>query len=795
MGHFPTARRFIDRQAEIKDVENLLERVAAANSVAVEGIVYFGPPGVGKSRLLQNIALRCRDRKLHSAAFDFQQHTINSQRLYLLHLFAQLAKRQKRKTLHETLKTATDEEVLPLFAKVTQQLLKDQPLILLLDSCEFCEPTLFDWIGQKFLMHLEKSLLGPIALFLACRGQQVVTSNWPVQYVRATTSRYVPAFDFASTQEHLITLDKAKNSRGGEKPLYDLSNGHPLSNEALVHFLQHLNIQAETISQNRQQLAQLLYNHILHEYLLPPIESWPRENFEMICVPRRFDAAILEKLDPQYPLPWYSARMQELQSVSVHLIHVDHGKPAYQLDATLRKLLYAALAILRSDKVLEINQRLRQIYEEELRQEASIDRPRADSLLEMFYHHIQIELISKQTANPSVVEWLKKQLQTYFNPNERDDVLQLKLLDDLLNQDQELVELIERPALDGLRTCITDFLTSSALRETLHLAIRHTPPAEYQVNWFFEKRPLSPAQTVHSEMKFSLEEWRSQPKKCGQVAAVMYLPSEAKELLANNRNFVVELTSNTMDIPFELMHDGHDFLCLTHPIGRHIETMRAGKTVTPLPQGTLQALVVGDPTDNLPAARLEAEAVTALLQTHHFNVKQLIGREQATLKNFISALILEKYHLIHFTGHAFFNPKHPSLSGLQFVKDQEEAIVTAGELKRYLDYPAFIFFSACEAASAKKETTSFNTQGSLIENLAVAALEGGACGCVGPMWKIEDAAAKEFALAFYKFLFLNKPSGEAVRLARQQICESSIDWAAWVLFGNPHMQPLGAAPK
>jgi CHAT domain-containing protein len=120
--------------------------------------------------------------------------------------------------------------------------------------------------------------------------------------------------------------------------------------------------------------------------------------------------------------------------------------------------------------------------------------------------------------------------------------------------------------------------------------------------------------------------------------------------------------------------------------------------------------------------------------------------------------------------------------------------VTAGELKRYLNYPAFVFLSACEAASADKATTAFNVQGSLIENLAVAVLEGGACSCLGPMWKIADRPAKDFAVAFYEFLFSGKSTGKAVQLACKQIRQRSSDWAAWVLFGNPHMHPLSSVP-
>jgi hypothetical protein len=803
MGLFATTKKFIDRQAEIKHAEEFLNRMAALESPTVEGIMYFGIPGIGKSRILQHIASRCRKRALLPAAVDFESLAEHSRREYLLHLFDQLETRQR---LREAIRAATDEKVLEFFAQGAQERLKGHPFILLLDSCESCSPELFDWIGRQFLAYLESSRIGPIAFFLASRGPQVAESNWPVHYVRATQNRHVPAFDWASTKKHIVAVDKAKRSRGGEKTIYELSVGHPFSTEALVHFLRRFDVNNQAIAQHRQPLAQQLYDALIENSLLPSTELWPRENFEIVCIPRRFDAALLEKLAPEYSHFWYAARMQELQKANIHLIHVGHGKPAYQLETTLRKLLYVALSILQPQRVLETNAKLQQIYENELQQEALVGRPSAVSLLEMLYHHIQIELLSGRTTNPSAEELLAAKLKAYFYPGQRDDIVQLNQLRDLLAKDMDFLEYLGRPAINQLLKLIDAFIGSPPLtaqqpitvsppREKLHLAVRHNPPSEYQISWFLEKKPLYPAQTVHTEVKFSIAEWRQNPAACGRVALATYLPLEVKASLALKKKFAIELTTNTMDIPFELMHDEREFLCLTRPIGRHIEMMQAAKTVAPITTQGWRALVVGDPTGNLPLAKEEAETVANLLERQNVTVKRLIGKEQATLKNFVSALVLHQYHLIHYAGHAFFNSLHPSLSGLCLTQDGHEATVTAGEFKRYLNSPSFVFFSACEAAAAEKAAAIFNAQGTLIQNLAVAALEGGACGCLGPMWEIEDCTTKDFAVAFYKFLFQNKPIGEAVRLARRKVRQHPTDcWASWVLFGNPYTHPFGAAP-
>jgi hypothetical protein len=792
MGLFPTTKKFINRRAEIKHAEEFLNRLAASKSPAVEGIIYFGIPGIGKSRILQHIASRCRKRALLPAAVDFDSLAEHSHREYLFHLFDQLETHQRSR---DAIRAATDEKALEFFAQGAQERLKGHPFILLLDSCESCHPELFDWIGRQFLAYLESSRIGPIALFLASRGPQVAESNWPVRLVRKMQNRHVPAFDFKSTKQHVVAIDKAMQWRGSEETIYELSVGHPLSTEALVDFLQSLKVNVQVLPQHRQQLAQRLYDEIIRTYLLPSAEQWPREHFEIVCIPRRFDAALLEKLAPDYSHFWYAARMQELQKANIHLIHVGHGKPAYQLETTLRKLLYAAVSTLQPQRALEINTKLQQIFENELQQEAFLGRPSATALLEMLYHHLQVEMLSARPTNPSTEELLRDKLKTYFHPDQRDDIVQLDQFRDLLAKDLDFLELLGKPVIERLLKIIEAFVRSPQPREVFHLAIRHNPPSEYQVSWFLEKKPLSPAQTVHSEIKYSIADWRQKPEDCGRIAFATYLPLEVQEALARKRKSAIELTTNTMDIPFELMRDERSFLCLSHPIGRHIEMMQAAKSVAPITAAGWHALVVGDPTGDLPSAKEEAEAVADLLAQRNVMVERLIGAEQATLKNFVGALVLHQYHLIHYAGHAFFNPIHPSLSSLRLTQDGHEAKLTAGELKRYLNSPAFVFFSACEAAAAERATTVFNAQGSLIQNLAVAALEGGACGCLGPMWEVADRATKDFSVAFYTFLLQSKPTGEAVRLARQKVRRRSTDcWASWVLFGNPYTHPFGPAP-
>jgi CHAT domain-containing protein len=299
-----------------------------------------------------------------------------------------------------------------------------------------------------------------------------------------------------------------------------------------------------------------------------------------------------------------------------------------------------------------------------------------------------------------------------------------------------------------------------------------------------------PAQTIHTQVKHPIQQWRDRPVEIGKVAFQVYLTEQAREFLKNTAGNAVLLTTDTMDIPFELLHDGENFLCLSRPFSRQIETLTTPRRLEAGKPGAYRALVIGNPTGDLRHTAQEAKAVAALLTRFNIQVDCLIGPAQANLNKVVELLIQNAYHFIHFAGHGAFNKRHPILSGLQLAHGKK---LVADELKRYLKAPAFVFFNACWAAAAGKETTRLNAQGKFIQNLAIAAVEGGACGCLGPMWPIEDRAAKDFALEFYDHFLRGNSIGEAVLQARKRVRRRKTDcWASWALFGDPFINPFQA---
>ncbi len=307
-------------------------------------------------------------------------------------------------------------------------------------------------------------------------------------------------------------------------------------------------------------------------------------------------------------------------------------------------------------------------------------------------------------------------------------------------------------------------------------------------------KPLIQEKVVNSSLHLPLARWCKDPLKCGKLAFRSYLDPEIQKKLKQCTDLPLMIRTDRMDIPFELMHDGSEHLCLSRPAARQLFTIQSPEEHEQIRATTVYALIIGDPTDDLPEARQEAMAIAKMLKAKGIKVTALIGSKQATRARFRREISSGKYHFVHFAGHGIFNQKNPKQSAIYFLRNGKHVRFMAEEFRRQLGSPSFFFFNACEVSSVEKETTSILYEGHFLYNLAIGALEGGACGCLGPMWKVKDHEAKEFALEFYKKLLDDElPIGEAVRQARLKIKNqfpNSTIWASWILFGNPTIHPL-----
>ncbi|MCI0698971.1 CHAT domain-containing protein [candidate division KSB1 bacterium] len=799
---YPRTERFINRDSEIEKVKQALNRIIKVEPPFYEGYVYWGLPGIGKSRMLRRIETVCRDTALSPAWVDFETQNLGSCQNYLFHVADQLDRRRNGRGFRDSLRAVANDfsdsekglaEVLKAFAHGAKQRLRRAPLILLMDNCESCSAEIFDWIGRQFLVQFRNFRLSPVALFLASRGPRVTESRWPPEIIGATHLHHLPPFEFKATKQHIVAIDDPPRCKGGEKDIHALSTGHPFSTEAVVYFLKTLDIKVQDFPQHREKLARRLYDEVIQRCLCAGVKEWDMAIFDVACMPRRFNPDLLEKIAPERLSQQYAVGLRELQRADIHLVEVEHGMLGFRLESTLRRLLHTAVSILEPARALEWNEKLKTFHENELVAGTRIGRPNATALLELLYHHAQIEILSNRPPQDAIKNLLVTKLGAHFHPHQHDDSVELEHFRALLRDDTDLHEILGKPTLHQLDRAVKRFLESpKSPHAVTHLIIRHKPPAAYQIGCYSGNPTLVDVQTIHTHAKFAIQQWRDDSITIGGAAFRTYLTDQAQLFIKRRRQPAVLLTTDTMDIPFELLYDGKQFVCLSRPFSRRIELKATPKKFDTPPSKTPRALVVGNPTGDLKHAEQEAGAVADLLETAEFQVDRRIGRDPDNLNHVVRLLANNSYHLIHFACHGFFNKREPSLSGLLFDR-HNRMMISADELERILQGPAFIFFSACWAAAAHPKTTKVNFQGKFIQNLAVAALKGGACGCLGPMWEIGDHIGKDFALAFYQLLLQGSNCGEAVLKARQKVRRRQLDcWASWVHFGDPFFDPLAS---
>lgn len=199
----------------------------------------------------------------------------------------------------------------------------------------------------------------------------------------------------------------------------------------------------------------------------------------------------------------------------------------------------------------------------------------------------------------------------------------------------------------------------------------------------------------------------------------------------------------------------------------------------------LAALVVADPTGDLPAAAREAAHLAALLRPVRLARVTLVRGREASRARLLAELQSGAYDLLHFAGHAVFDPRSPGRSGLRC----SDGVLSGIELGEITRVPALVVFSACESGrlhGAAAGRRSLEGRARAGHGLAEVLLRAGVASYVGTARPVGDLAALAFAEAFYGSLLQNAPIGAAVLAARCALRERRAPgWADYIHYGDP----------
>jgi hypothetical protein len=287
-------------------------------------------------------------------------------------------------------------------------------------------------------------------------------------------------------------------------------------------------------------------------------------------------------------------------------------------------------------------------------------------------------------------------------------------------------------------------------------------------------------------------------QRFGARAFSLILPEDIQRYLCDNPS-AVTVTTNDLDLPWELIRIGERVLCLEQPMARmpmgHAVPRRAEHGRSARDQKRF-LLVWSDPYDDLPWARQEIESIAKALRAEPGT--EVIVEPAVTNKMLNDRLEGgEDYDVIHYAGHAHFHPTnsdesallvHPrKLAGGDGQKLQPDHFY-AEKIRRILHGQPLVFLNACETAQTRSEQRDETGRAAPPGGLASAFVYGGAKACVGSLWPVRDDHAAHFAVEFYKKLLEGETIGEAMRLARKTSLKAHDrfrTWSTFVLYGNP----------
>ena len=258
------------------------------------------------------------------------------------------------------------------------------------------------------------------------------------------------------------------------------------------------------------------------------------------------------------------------------------------------------------------------------------------------------------------------------------------------------------------------------------------------------------------------------------------LPWELLEQLgqADTLILIPDFSSESARIPFELIHDGRNFLGVSKIISRVMSVGHLVRSLESAQMGNWSSRALFTPVANVPGqdvlelADEECEVLQNAFQKARWDAPEV------DLRFLSKKYVIERLKYLglwHVASHG-----EVVLGEDLLMLGPGEALSARDIEARHFSSLPFVYMNACSVGQ------THYMGGGVSRGLANALIEGGAPGALAHLSPVEDASAKDLALAFYE-LASNKPVGEALRLARTSMSDNGVPascWGSTVLFGD-----------
>lgn len=287
----------------------------------------------------------------------------------------------------------------------------------------------------------------------------------------------------------------------------------------------------------------------------------------------------------------------------------------------------------------------------------------------------------------------------------------------------------------------------------------------------------------------------------GQVFSDELFTPEVKQKLDQTSadHLVIAMDDQLVQIPWELLHDGQQFLCQRFAMGRLVKT-RQSLPASAKPRHLarpLKMLVLADPKKDLKGAYVEGQRVVARMDQDSAVINASL-RSDGITPGYIKEKI-RNFDIIHFAGHSDYDAENPAESGWRLSEGRFRA-ADIHKMAGTAAMPALIFANACQSARTE-EWGIVDTIQDDIFGLANAFVLAGVKHYIGTFWEILDEPSSRFAEEFYHQVLSGQSVGEALRKARQALIlkygEETIVWGSYLLYGDPtynYLDQVGDTP-
>ncbi|MEW6100715.1 MAG: tetratricopeptide repeat protein [Candidatus Omnitrophota bacterium] len=278
-------------------------------------------------------------------------------------------------------------------------------------------------------------------------------------------------------------------------------------------------------------------------------------------------------------------------------------------------------------------------------------------------------------------------------------------------------------------------------------------------------------------------------KKTGQLLWEHLLTRTVKERLrsAEGSGLVLSIDEELIKIPWELLYDGRNFLCLNFNLGRLVRTNEQPTAVEYRScAATLKMLILANPTNDLKSAYLEG-----------INIRNQFDRKRNNIRIDFKSTNIDKlyvkknffdYDIVHFAGHCEYDADNPKNSGW-ILSDGRFTASDILNMAESASLPALVFSNSCHSAKVGLNLVDCDYQQKNY-SLASAFLFSGVRHYIGAIRKIEDTFSLSFAKKFYTLLISGKSVGESMRLGRMDLIRehglSAFPWMSYLLYGDPN---------